>query len=233
MKRTGIYIFDDHLSVGINEVPIHGTVVVVSYLDEGSKMVSKLSNVGITNTTTIFDFLELEEDIIWSALGGGGGELELLEENDIEGWRLLKRNEDHYGNIGKDAVDLSITDGGYPNSGATGQRSFASGFNTHSIGNYSFGEGLTTVTEVTLITGPIGGGSIPGGELPEGAYNIYGVPEGSIVYYGVPEGSVVYYGVPEGAVVYHGLPESAIQFHGVPEGQGTPSYDLHVYGEVV
>ena len=221
MKRTGIYIFDDHLSVGINEVPIHGTVVVVSYLDEGSKMVSKLSDVGISNTTTMFDFLELEEDIIWSALGGGGGELELLEENNIEGWRLLKRNEDHYGNIGKDAVDLSLTDGGYPNTGATGERSFAAGFNTHSMGNYSFGEGLTTVATVELVTGPIGGGG-PNPELPEGAYNIYGMPEGAIIYYGVPEGAVVFHGVPEGSITYYG----------VPEGQGTTTYDLHIYGEV-
>ena len=228
MKSAPIFVFNDETSILVNEVPIHGTIVVVNYFDDGAKLVTKLSNDGITNTTTVGEFLEIEETH-WVELGGGG-ELELLEENNIKGWRLLKRNEDHYGNIGKEAIDLSITDGGYATSGATGERSFATGYNTHSMGNFSFGEGLTTVAEVTLITGPIGGGGIPGGELPEGAYNIYGMPEGSVIYYGMPEGSVIYYGMPEGSVVYHGLPESAIAFHGVPEGQ-LP--DFTIYGEVV
>jgi len=204
MKSTPIFVFDDKNSLLVNEVPIHGAIVVIDFNGE-TKIVTKLGNSGVTASTTIEQFFANEAN--WDYLGKPS-ELELIEENGIKGWRLYKRNELHYGNIGKDAVDFSITDGGYPNSGATGERSFASGYNTHSVGNYSFGEGLTTLSEVTLITGPIGGGG-PNPELPDGAYNVYGVPEGSYVIYGVPEGAIVFHGVPEGSVTYYGVPEGS------------------------
>ena len=193
MKSTPIFVFDNKTSLLISEVPIHGAVVVIDY-DGETKIVTKLSNANLTPTSTIEDFIILEDQ--WQYLGKPS-ELELIEENGKEGWRLYKRDENNYGNIGQNAIDFSITTGGYPTSGATGQRSFASGFNSHSIGNYSFCEGLTNVSGVELITGPIGGG--PNQELPAGAYHIYGMPEGAIVYHGVPEGSITYYGVPEGA----------------------------------
>jgi len=216
MKSTPIFVFNDKHSLLVNEVPIHGAIVVIDF-DGATKNITKLSNAGVSASTTIEQFMLMEAN--WAFLGKPG-ELELIEENNIEGWRLYKRDENHYGNIGKDAVDFSITTGGYPTSGATGQRSFASGFNSHSVGSYSFCEGLTDVSSVELITGPIGGGG-PDQELPDGAYNIYGAAEGSLVYYGIPEGAVTYYGVPEGAVTYYG----------VPEGQ-LPAPDLMMYGEV-
>jgi len=201
MKSTPIFVFNDKNSLLVNEVPIHGAIVVIDF-DGVTKNITKLSNNGVSATTTIEQFLAMEDN--WAFLGKPG-ELELIEENGNEGWRLYKRDELNYGNIGKDAVDFNITDGGYPLSGATGERSFACGVNSHSVGNYSFCEGFTDVSEVELIVGPIGGGPNP--ELPDGAYNIYGAAEGSVIYYGVPEGAVTYYGVPEGSIVYHGVPE--------------------------
>ena len=200
MKRTGMYIFEDHLSKGINEVPLHATVVVINYFDE-TKILTKLSNDGLTSDTPIQEFIEREE--LWKYLGKPS-ELELIEENGVEGWRLYKRDPLNYGVIGKDAIDLSLTDGGFEASGATGVRSFASGENSHAMGDFSHCEGLTTKHSVELITGPIGGG----GQLPEGAVIYYGRPEGSTVYYGVPEGAVIYYGRPEGYVTYFGATSS-------------------------
>jgi hypothetical protein len=203
MKSTPIYVFENKNSLLINEVPIHGAIVVIDF-DGVTKNITKLSNNGVTSSTTIEQFIAMEDN--WAFLGKPG-ELELIEENSVEGWRLYKRDENNYGNIGKDAVDFNITDGGFPESGATGERSFAAGFNSHAMGTYSFCEGYTNLATVELITGPIGGG----GQVPEGA----------VVYYGVPEGAVAYYGVPEGAVAYYGVPEATVE------------YDLNIYGEAV
>jgi hypothetical protein len=181
MKSTPIFVFNDKHSLLVNEVPIHGAIVVIDF-DGVTKNITKLSNNGVTSSTTIEQFIAMEDN--WAFLGKPG-ELEHIEENSVEGWRLYKRDENNYGNIGKDAVDFNITDGGFPESGATGERSFASGFNSHAMGKYSFCEGYTNLATVELITGPIGGGEIPG-EIPEGAAVYYGVPEGSTVYYGVP-----------------------------------------------
>ena len=181
MKSTPIYVFENKNSLLVNEVPIHGAIVVIDF-DGVTKNITKLSNNGVSSTTTIEQFLLMEDN--WAFLGKPG-ELELIEENGVEGWRLYKRDENNYGNIGENAVDFTITSSGYPTAGATGESSFSSGYNSHAMGLYSFCEGYTSLSDVELITGPIGGGG-PNAPLPEGAYNIYGVPEGAVVYYGAP-----------------------------------------------
>ncbi len=70
--------------------------------------------------------------------------LELIAENGTEGWRLVGRDPYCFGNIGREAVDLSIND--YPNTthGATGKYSFASGNATVASGESSFASGVIT-----------------------------------------------------------------------------------------
>ena len=51
----------------------------------------------------------------------------------------------NYGNIGQDAVDLSISNYPSTTAGATGFASFAEGFNTQAIGDYSHAEGLGNI----------------------------------------------------------------------------------------
>jgi len=183
MKNIAISVFNNQDSLSVFEVPIHGIIAIVDYFGE-TKIITKLSNQGITETSTIQQFFELTNN--WKYLGQTS-ELELIEENGVSGWRLYNRNPNDYGDIGKDAIDFSITDGGYPLSGASGERSFATGFNSHAMGNYSHCEGLTTIDQIDLIVAPVG---------LEGSYTIYGAPEGSYSLHGVPEGSYSLYGVP-------------------------------------
>jgi len=74
--------------------------------------------------------------------------LELLTEGGSNGWRLIGRNPDYYGDIGNEAIDLSTstTSGDY---GATGERAVAFGFMTVASGRNSFAGGDNTVAKAT------------------------------------------------------------------------------------
>jgi len=212
MKSTPIFVFNDKFSTQVDEVPIHGAIVVIDF-DGETKIVTKLKNSYVTSSTTIEQFFDMEDH--WDYLGKQS-ELERIEENGKTGWRIYGQNPNYYGNIGERAVDFSMTNGGFTNQGATGDNSFAVGFNSHAIGEFSYCEGYTTSTYVALITGPIGEDR-PTDEIPEDSIMYYGVPEGSIVYYGVPEGSIVYYGVPEGSLVYYGVQEGIVRYYTTEE----------------
>lgn len=84
--------------------------------------------------------------------------LEVLNEGNGNGWRLIGRDPNNYGNIGLGAVDLSTTTSPNSTLGATGDyaftagtftaasgsSSFAFGEQTSAIGNYSLAGGLAT-----------------------------------------------------------------------------------------
>ena len=77
--------------------------------------------------------------------GGSSSGLEAISEGGQQGWRLVGRDADQYGDIGSDATDLSESDVIYTDKGATGSNSFATGFGTKASGNFSVAMGdLTT-----------------------------------------------------------------------------------------
>ena len=63
--------------------------------------------------------------------------LEKITEGGNSGWRLIGMNPANYGNIGNNAVDLSISNTSSSTRGATFIGSFASGYNTRANNNYS------------------------------------------------------------------------------------------------
>jgi hypothetical protein len=75
-------------------------------------------------------------------------QLEKISESGNTGFRLLGSNPDNYGDIGANAVDLSISASAGVG-GATGSHSFAAGISTTSSGNYS-----TSFGNLTKATGP-------------------------------------------------------------------------------
>ncbi len=77
--------------------------------------------------------------------GGGASELEKIIEGGNTGWRLLGRDPDEYGDIGRNAVDLAINYASGNYMGATGGGSFAFGYDTTASGYGSFASGYTTV----------------------------------------------------------------------------------------
>lgn len=71
--------------------------------------------------------------------------LEKIDEGNGQGWRLMGKNPDLYGNIGYGAVDLSQSGSNDGTNGATGYNSFASGINTKAIGTQSTALGAATI----------------------------------------------------------------------------------------
>ena len=70
--------------------------------------------------------------------------LEAIDEGNGIGWRLVGRNPSNYGNIGQYAIDLSYNN--IPSAkGATGNRSFSTGFSTEASGLYSTAMGINTL----------------------------------------------------------------------------------------
>ncbi|MBT8310955.1 MAG: hypothetical protein HKO72_06565, partial [Flavobacteriaceae bacterium] len=70
--------------------------------------------------------------------------LEKITEGSNTGWRLLESDANNYGNIGGNAVDLSISDIS-ANHGATGNGSFAANYRTLAQGNSSSAFGISTI----------------------------------------------------------------------------------------
>ena len=102
-----------------------------------------------TITAPSFDMAEITDDKAlitkeYAEVNLGGSGLETLDEGNGIGWRLKGKDPANYGDIGSNAVDLSIN--GIPNTskGARGNRSFASGTGTEASGNYSTAMGIST-----------------------------------------------------------------------------------------
>jgi hypothetical protein len=79
-------------------------------------------------------------------------QLEKLTEGGTTGWRLLGRVPNNYGNIGEDAVDLSLSSIASSTNGATGAASVAMGQQTTASGNTSTAIGINTTASGTYST---------------------------------------------------------------------------------
>ena len=89
----------------------------------------------------------------WTMLStGGASELQKIAEASSTGWRILGRDTANYGNIGQDAVDLSISASSSSNRGATGENSTAMGSHTTASGTVSTAMGASTIAEGAFTT---------------------------------------------------------------------------------
>jgi len=98
-------------------------------------------------------------------IGGSGGTptgLELIDEGRGPGWRLIGRDPDNYGEMARDAVDVSSSYSHSLANGATGQASFAANINTKAMGlgsaafnneNYAIGDYSFAIGTKTKATG--------------------------------------------------------------------------------
>ena len=90
------------------------------------------------------------------ALSAGGSGLEAINEGGGIGWRLIGRNPTDYATIGQDAIDFSTSFGGFwPDAGASGPGSLATGLNNAVTGSSSMAFGFENRAD--------GGSSLVGG----------------------------------------------------------------------
>ncbi len=102
-----------------------------------------------TITAPSFDIFEITDDKAlitkeYAEANLASSGLEAIDEGNGIGWRLKAANPFRYDNIGLNAVDLSITNLGIDQYGASGKGSFASGSQTIASGEYSNALGQTT-----------------------------------------------------------------------------------------
>ncbi len=105
-----------------------------------------------TITAPSFDISEITDakalitkEYLEANTGGTATGLEILDEGNGQGWRLIGQNPDNYANIGSAAVDLSGTNNASDgNSGAAGDFAFSAGLNTKASGFVSMSSGIST-----------------------------------------------------------------------------------------
>jgi len=71
--------------------------------------------------------------------------LEFITEDGNTGWRLIGKTETNYGSIGTNSVDFSHSISSSTINGATGNNSFAAGYNTEASGNNSTAMGYQSI----------------------------------------------------------------------------------------
>lgn len=98
---------------------------------------------GLLIYNTNFDLFYYYDGTSWTGLNGSSG-LETLNEGNGIGWRLRGRDPANYGNIGFNAVDLSLGNFATQTIGATGENSLATGYNTTASGPFSTALGTFT-----------------------------------------------------------------------------------------
>ncbi|TXD82096.1 hypothetical protein ESY86_15620 [Subsaximicrobium wynnwilliamsii] len=87
-----------------------------------------------------------------SSAGDSSTGLEAIDQGNGIGWRLVNGNEEYYGNIGKNAIDLSIESRSNRKNnekGAMGEHAFASGNSTTASGRFSTAMGQNTIASGT------------------------------------------------------------------------------------
>ncbi|MFC0605353.1 tail fiber domain-containing protein [Winogradskyella pulchriflava] len=90
--------------------------------------------------------------------------LEAIDEGNGIGWRLKGRDVNFYGDIGNEAIDLSYSNTNSILNGATGDYSFASGYQTKASGSISTAMGSTSEAIGNLAIA-IGSGAIASGDF--------------------------------------------------------------------
>ncbi len=147
MRRNPLFIFQNADSQGIYDVPLKSTVHVINVDNMGTPMFLQLvAKVGLYTTSTIADLLRYPEDYIdLFTVGENYSELELINEDDKTGWRILDRNPEHYGNIGTGAFDFSYNDADSLRAGAVGDYSFVTGKYSAAWADNGFVTGIGTL----------------------------------------------------------------------------------------
>ena len=110
--------------------------------------------------TSATDNVELALKYLYDNTDKSSGLERLSDDGSNYGWRLIGKDPDNYGDIGKNATDISDSSSSSSVNGATGDYSFASGRNTIASGLYSHAEGYGTKT------------STKSGQHVEGTFNI-------------------------------------------------------------
>ncbi|MAM29913.1 MAG: hypothetical protein CMC13_12900 [Flavobacteriaceae bacterium] len=92
----------------------------------------------------------------WQKISGNKSELELITEGFSSGWRLRGMNPANYGNIGTNAIDLSISNTASTIHGATSTNSIAVGLNAQSseYGAMAFGISSVSSGSHSIAVGP-------------------------------------------------------------------------------
>ncbi|WP_299605447.1 hypothetical protein [uncultured Aquimarina sp.] len=103
--------------------------------------------------------------------------LEAIDEGNGKGWRLIGSNADNYGDIGENAIDLSVSSNASTTNGALGFSSFALGYNASaqnsydtSIGNFAISSGASS-TAIGANASATGGNSLALGHLANASGN--------------------------------------------------------------
>ncbi len=81
------------------------------------------------------------------SIGEVYSELELIQEKDNIGWRLLGRDPDNHGTIGQEAIDITYSDRVSIKNGAMGTSSIAMNKNTGAWGDFTLAAGFETIAE--------------------------------------------------------------------------------------
>jgi len=133
MKRNPLYAFKDGNSIGVFNIPLNSTIHILDDSTDGTgntRFVEIISKTGLNPGSTIAQFLanpDLYIDL--SNENISPSQLQKIEVDGKTGWRILGRDPNNYGEIGDQAIDLSLSlDSGSVN-GATGYNSFAVGLN--------------------------------------------------------------------------------------------------------
>jgi len=175
MRRNPIYVFEDLQSIGIYNVPIGSTIQIndADDLTPGSQplIVQVVDKNGLGTASTIGEFLG--DPANYSNASDSTeipSELEKLSQNNKTGWRILYANTkedpnsdnlipiDKYGEIGKQAIDLTQVNKEAPGSatyGASGDYSFSAGFESKASGlnSVAIGNGAQAIVDNTVAIG--------------------------------------------------------------------------------
>lgn len=106
---------------------------IFSVKNNGNIIADDLTIAEITNPQAL-----VTKAYVDANLGVPSTGLEVLDEGNGNGWRLIGQDANNYGNIGLGAVDLSSNAVQNTSFGATGNFSFAAGANNIASGEYSF-----------------------------------------------------------------------------------------------
>ncbi|MBR9846048.1 MAG: hypothetical protein GYB35_08055 [Algicola sp.] len=152
--------------VNIGEgVPESGFEGAYGLIDWGSYFDSHFLNVQIDTGSGFVDMGTTEFKAVPFALYAENSNytgLEIINEGNGTGWRLIGRIPENYGPIANNAVDLSYSPGNSTTRGATGNYATASGYQTTASGQSSFASGVNSIASGTQSTA-LGAGTVASG----------------------------------------------------------------------
>jgi hypothetical protein len=139
MSGSGNLLWNDSdrlFTIGNGQLNANSDALVI--LKNGTIIAPSLDIGEITSNKTLITKEYLEAN---TSLPTG---LEKITENANSGWRLIGQESVNYGNIGKNAIDLSFSDTNSSTRGATGESSTAIGYQSIASGDFSTSIGHAT-----------------------------------------------------------------------------------------